>query len=49
MYPNKKDLAQLTEKCDLLCEHCFVSANGVGEEMSYVQIQNLILSRYRLD
>lgn len=42
-YPNKKCLIQLTEKCNLHCEHCFVSANGDGQEMDFEKIQDNIL------
>lgn len=42
-YPKKKCLIQLTEKCNLRCEHCFVSANGKGQEMDFVKIRDNIL------
>lgn len=42
-YPQKKCLIQLTEKCNLHCEHCFVSANGTGQEMDYSKIRENIL------
>ena len=42
-YPQKKCLLQLTEKCNLHCEHCFVSANCSGEEMQYNDIKDIII------
>ncbi len=42
-YPQKKCLLQLTEKCNLHCEHCFVSANCNGEEMQYNDIRDIII------
>lgn len=42
-FPNKKCLIQLTERCNLHCEHCFVSAENCGIEMNYNKIEELIL------
>lgn len=42
-YPKKKCLIQLTEKCNLHCEHCFVSANEKGQEMEFDKIKVNIL------
>lgn len=40
---HKKCLIQLTEKCNLHCKHCFVSANNVGNEIEYDKIKNIIV------
>jgi len=42
-YPKRKCLIQLTEKCNLCCEHCFVSANNIGQEMDIQKIKDIIL------
>lgn len=42
-YPKRKCLIQLTEKCNLCCEHCFVSANNIGQEMDLKKIKDNIL------
>lgn len=42
-YPNKKCLLQLTERCNLHCKHCFVSADNCGNEMDYNIIEKKIL------
>ena len=42
-FPNKKCLIQLTEKCNLRCEHCFVSAEHCGDEMEYAKFEKYIL------
>lgn len=42
-YPQRKCLIQLTEKCNLCCEHCFVSANNTGQEMDIQKIKDIIL------
>lgn len=42
-FPNRKCLIQLTEKCNLFCEHCFVSAEHTGNEMDFESIKNIIL------
>lgn len=41
-YPNKKCLIQLTEKCNLRCKHCFVSAKNIGKEMDFEKIRDII-------
>lgn len=46
-YPNKKCLIQLTEKCNLHCKHCFVDANGYGDEMEYEKIESRILPQLK--
>ena len=42
-FGNKKCLIQLTEKCNLHCKHCFVSAEQCGNEMKYDRFENQIL------
>ena len=42
-YPQKKCLIQITEKCNLCCAHCFVSANSLGKEMEFKKIKEVIL------
>lgn len=42
-YPKRKCLIQLTEKCNLCCAHCFVSANNAGQEMDLIKIKDMIL------
>lgn len=42
-YPNRKCLIQLTEKCNLRCKHCFVSADNSGKEMDYEKIKENIV------
>lgn len=44
--PNRKCLIQLTEKCNLHCQHCFVSANKSGSEIEYSQIQDVIIPQF---
>lgn len=41
--PYKKCLLQITEKCNLKCKHCFLSANNQGSQMSYEDIVNLVI------
>lgn len=41
--PHKKAIIQLTEKCNLKCEHCFVSSTSQGNELSFEVIQKIIL------
>lgn len=43
MPPHKKALIQLTEKCNMNCEHCFVSSTSQGQELSYGIIKKIIL------
>jgi MoaA/NifB/PqqE/SkfB family radical SAM enzyme len=41
--PNKKAILQITEKCNLKCEHCFVSSTSQGLELSYEDVSDVIL------
>lgn len=42
-YPNRKCLIQLTERCNLHCEHCFVSAESRGDMMDFDKFKKLII------
>ena len=39
----KKVLLQITEKCNLHCKHCFVSATGKGNDIDYSMFVSTIL------
>lgn len=43
--PYRKALLQITERCNLSCAHCFVSAGNYGEEMSLAVIQETVVPR----
>lgn len=50
-FNHNKCLIQITEKCNMKCEHCFVSANSGGIEMNMEQfkyrvIPNLLRNRF---
>ena len=38
----RKVLLQITERCDLRCSHCFVSATGTGSDMDIEEIRRVI-------
>lgn len=44
-YPYKKVLLQITERCNLKCQHCFVSATSQGKELSIEDIKNKIIPK----
>ncbi len=44
-YPAKKCLIQITERCNLRCKHCFVSAGKMGSDMEYEDIIKYVLPR----
>ncbi len=46
-YPEKKCLIQLTERCNLHCEHCFVSAESGGDEIDFEKIERNILPQLK--
>ncbi len=46
-YPEKKCLIQLTERCNLHCEHCFVNAEGSGGEIEFEKIEKNILPQLK--
>lgn len=43
--PYKKVLLQITERCNLNCQHCFVSSTSQGNEMSLEDIKNKIIPK----
>lgn len=46
-YPEKKCLIQLTEKCNLHCKHCFVNAEGDGNDISFEKLKRNILPQLK--
>lgn len=42
-YPSRKCLIQLTERCNLHCEHCFVSAGKAGKMIDFDKFENQIV------
>lgn len=45
--PARKALVQITERCNLHCAHCFVSATREGRDMEPARIESLLLPRLR--
>lgn len=45
--PNRKALLQITEKCNLHCAHCFVSAGNYGSTMPVDAIRKIVIPRLR--
>lgn len=45
--PERKALVQITERCNLHCAHCFVSARREGIDISYEQMRDLVLPQLR--
>ena len=45
--PYRKALLQITERCNLFCAHCFVSAGIRGSDMSVEIIRNKVLPRLK--
>lgn len=41
--PAKKCLLQLTERCNLHCQHCFVSSVNTGRDMDYMLIETKVI------
>ncbi|MHB9010610.1 MAG: radical SAM protein [Ignavibacteriaceae bacterium] len=41
--PYKKALIQITERCNLHCAHCFVSAGDYGSSMSLHNLENVLM------
>lgn len=41
--PSKKCLLQLTERCNLHCQHCFVSSVNSGSDMDYRLIETKVI------
>jgi radical SAM protein with 4Fe4S-binding SPASM domain len=46
--PGRKALVQITERCNLHCAHCFVSATREGRDMNLAQIEACLLPRLRV-
>lgn len=44
-HPYRKALVQITERCNLRCAHCFVSAGPYGDTMPLDVIRNVIVPR----
>ena len=45
--PERKALVQVTERCNLHCAHCFVSAGREGIDISRDQMEDVVLPRLR--
>src|SRR5437868_4004430 len=45
--PDRKALVQVTERCNLHCAHCFVSARREGTDISSEQMERVVLPRLR--
>lgn len=45
--PERKALVQVTERCNLHCAHCFVSARREGIDITREQMEELVLPRLR--
>lgn len=46
--PYRKALIQITERCNLNCAHCFVSATNYGRDMSLTEIRNILIPKLKL-
>jgi MoaA/NifB/PqqE/SkfB family radical SAM enzyme len=45
VHPNRKALVQITERCNLTCAHCFVSAGPYGDTMPLEEIRTKVVPR----
>jgi len=45
--PYRKALLQITERCNLHCAHCFMSAGNYGDDMSSGNIRNRIIPKLK--
>jgi len=45
--PERKALLQVTERCNLNCAHCFLSAGPKGDHMSLDDIRNTVIPRLK--
>ncbi|WP_326950899.1 radical SAM protein [Amycolatopsis sp. NBC_01307] len=43
--PNRKALVQITERCNLRCAHCFVSATKHGKDMPLTEVAKKVVPR----
>ncbi|MCC3766053.1 radical SAM protein [Streptomyces sp. UNOC14_S4] len=46
-HPNRKALVQITERCNLTCAHCFVSAGPYGDTMPLEEIRGKVVPRLK--
>lgn len=46
-FPYRKALIQITERCNLHCAHCFISAGDYGDTMSFVVIRDILIPRLK--
>ncbi|MEV0780410.1 radical SAM protein [Streptomyces sp. NPDC050433] len=44
-HPHRKALVQITERCNLKCAHCFVSAGDYGDAMPLAEIRDKVVPR----
>jgi radical SAM protein with 4Fe4S-binding SPASM domain len=47
IFPERKALVQITERCNLHCAHCFVSARAEGIDIACEQMRDLVLPQLR--
>ncbi|MDD5639807.1 MAG: radical SAM protein [Candidatus Pacebacteria bacterium] len=47
IYPKRKALVQITEKCNLNCKHCFVSATNKGRQIDIEDIEHIIIPKLK--
>lgn len=45
--PHRKALVQITERCNLFCAHCFVSAGDYGDAMQFENIRDVLVPRLK--
>lgn len=43
--PDLKVMLQITTRCNMRCKHCFLSATGAGEDMSYALIKSHVINK----
>ncbi|HYT43033.1 MAG TPA: radical SAM protein, partial [Methylomirabilota bacterium] len=46
-HPHRKALLQITERCNLHCAHCFVSAGNYGDTMQLETIRETVIPRLK--
>src|SRR5260370_18193282 len=45
--PYRKALLQITERCNLYCAHCFVSAGNYGDTMHLKTIRSVVIPKLK--
>jgi len=45
--PYRKALLQITERCNLRCAHCFISAGNYGDTMPIGIIRNVVIPKLK--